>query len=83
MKYANIAALPIFGLLAIAGLLAFVGRMIASDSQPLAFERSRDTPTPFTLPIAAELVALPAEYVPPVQAVDTLPNSAPDKGRGR
>ena len=34
MKYANIAALPVFGLLAIAGLLAFVGCMIASHSQP-------------------------------------------------
>jgi hypothetical protein len=48
MKYANIAALPIFGLLAIAGLLAFVGWMIAGHSQPLAFEHSRDTPTHFT-----------------------------------
>jgi hypothetical protein len=73
MKYANIAALPIFGLLAIASLLAFVGWMIASHSQPLAFERSRDTPIPFTRPIAAELVTPPAEYAPPVQAVDTLP----------
>ena len=48
MKYANIAALPIFGLLAIAGLLAFVGWMIASHGQPPASERSIDTPTPFT-----------------------------------
>ena len=48
MMYANIAALPIFGLLAIAGLLAFVVWMIASHSQPLAFEHSRDTPTHFT-----------------------------------
>jgi hypothetical protein len=47
--------------------------MITSHSQPLAFERSRDTPTPFTRLIAAELVAPPAEYLPPVQAVDALP----------
>jgi hypothetical protein len=47
--------------------------MIASHGQPLAFEHSRDTPTPFTRPIAAELVAPPAEYAPPVQAVDALP----------
>ena|ERR1700722_19183981 len=73
MKHANIAALPIFGLPAIAGLLAFGGWMIASHSQPLAFEHSRDNPTPFTRPIAAELVAPPAEYLPPVQAVDALP----------
>ena len=73
MKYANIASLPIFGWLAIAGSLAFVGWMIASHSQPPAFEHSRDNPLPFTRPMAAELVAPPAEYAPPVQAVDTLP----------